>query len=55
MVKPRVLILTGYGINCEEETAFAFETAGSVAKIIHVNDLIENSSILDEFQIFIFP
>jgi len=55
MVKPRVIVLTGYGINCEEETAFAFETAGSVSKIIHVNDLIENSAMLDEFQVLVFP
>jgi phosphoribosylformylglycinamidine synthase len=55
MTKPRVIVLTGYGINCEEETAFAFETAGSAVKIIHINDLIENRAMLDEFQVLVFP
>jgi phosphoribosylformylglycinamidine synthase len=55
MAKPETLVLTGYGINCEEETAFAFNTAGSSVRIIHINDLIENSKILDEYQILVFP
>jgi len=55
MTKPATLVLTGYGINCEEETAFAFNTAGSSSKIIHINDLIENKNILNEFQILVFP
>ncbi len=55
MAKPATLVLTGYGINCEEETAFAFNTAGSSSEIVHINDLIENSKILDDFQILVFP
>lgn len=55
MAKPQTLVLTGYGINCEEETAFAFEIAGSETRIIHINDLIENSSLLDEYQVLVFP
>ncbi len=55
MAKPATLVLTGYGINCEEETAFAFEIAGSDAKIIHINDLIENRRMLDDFQVLVFP
>jgi phosphoribosylformylglycinamidine synthase len=55
MTAPRVLVLTGYGINCEEETAHAFERAGAVAQIVHINDLIENPARLDAVQIFSFP
>lgn len=55
MAKPETLILTGYGINCEEETAFAFMTAGSSVRIIHINDLIDNKSLLDNYQILVFP
>lgn len=55
MVKPQTLVLTGYGINCEEETAFAFEKAGSGARIIHINDLIENRKLLDDYQVLVFP
>ncbi len=55
MAIPRVCVLTGYGINCDEETRFAFEIAGADARIIHINDIIENRSMLHDFQIFAFP
>lgn len=51
----KALVLTGYGINCEEETAFSFKKAGAQSEIIHINDLIENPLRLKEFQIFAFP
>jgi phosphoribosylformylglycinamidine synthase I len=53
--KPKVIILSGYGLNCEEETKFAFETAGGIADIVHINDLIAEPGILSEYQILVFP
>ncbi len=55
MRKPRVLLLAGYGINCEEETAFAFRYAGAEADIIHINDIIAEKDILNSYQILVFP
>src|SRR3989338_2685742 len=55
MVKPKVLILSGYGINCEEETAFAFRKAGASSEIVHINDLIEKNRLLRNYQILVFP
>ncbi|MBN2158263.1 MAG: phosphoribosylformylglycinamidine synthase subunit PurQ [Spirochaetes bacterium] len=55
MAKPRVLVLAGYGINCDDETAFAFRMAGADADIVHINDLIENRSMIDRYQVFSFP
>jgi phosphoribosylformylglycinamidine synthase len=55
MARPGVLVLTGYGINCEEETAFGFDYAGGDSSIVHINDLIERPGILDEHQVFVFP
>ncbi len=55
MAVPNVIVLTGYGINCDDETRFAFEKAGGHADIIHVNDIIDNPSIMDRYQIFSFP
>lgn len=55
MAKPKVLIITGYGINCDEETKFAFEKAGADSEIIHVNDLIEQKDLLSDAQILVFP
>ena len=53
--KPKALILSGYGLNCEEETKFAFDSAGGVAEIVHINDLIENKKLLKKFQILAVP
>jgi len=55
MTKPKVLILTGYGINCEEETAFAFDLAGAKSEIVHINDLISGDKNLINYQILTFP
>lgn len=51
----KTIVVTGYGVNCEEETAFAFEKAGAEAKIVHVNDLIEKPKQLSDYQILVFP
>ena len=51
----KALILSGYGINCEDETLNAFKTAGIKGSIIHVNDLIENPKKLKNFQILALP
>jgi len=51
MAKPRILILRAPGTNCDQETAFAFETAGGDAEFVHINQLIESPSLLKDFQI----
>ena len=53
--KPKIIILSGYGLNCEEETKFAFETVGGSADIVHINDLIEKPKMLSQYQILVFP
>jgi phosphoribosylformylglycinamidine synthase len=55
MAQPKALVLTGYGINCDEETKFAFEKAGAKAEIVHINDLIDGHKKLADYQIFAFP
>lgn len=55
MANPRVLVLIGYGINCDEETRFAFERTGARADLVHINDLIETPKRLDDYQIVAFP
>ncbi|MBI3638125.1 phosphoribosylformylglycinamidine synthase subunit PurQ [Candidatus Wolfebacteria bacterium] len=54
-MKPNVLIFSGYGLNCEEETKFAFELAGAKADIVHINDLIEKPKQLKNYQILAIP
>ncbi|MBI2634301.1 phosphoribosylformylglycinamidine synthase I [Candidatus Peregrinibacteria bacterium] len=55
MVKPKVIVITGYGINSEEETAKSFEKAGAAAEIVHINDLIGNPKKINNYQILAFP
>ena len=55
MVNPKVLILSGYGINCEEEMAYAFEKYGASAELVHVNDLIDGLKKFDDYQILGIP
>ena len=52
--KVKVLILTGFGLNCEKETALAFEKAGAAADKIHINDVIENKKLLKKYKILAF-
>lgn len=55
MIKPNVIVLSGYGLNCEEETKFAFELAGAKADIVHINDLIDGLHNLSDYQIMAIP
>lgn len=48
------LVLTGYGLNCDHETAYALELAGAKAQRVHINALIDGSVSLDSFQIMAF-
>ena len=54
-MKPNVLILRAPGTNCDFETAYAFEQAGAIAERVHVNRVLENPSLLAQFQILCFP
>lgn len=48
------LVLTGYGLNCDHETAYALELAGAHAQRVHINELIEGAISLENFQIMAF-
>ena len=51
----KVIILSGFGVNCEQETAFAFEICGAKTEILHITDLIEKPKKILDFQILVFP
>lgn len=55
MKKSSAIVLAGYGLNCEDETKFAFDTAGVRADIVHINDLIAQKGILKRYQILAIP
>ena len=50
----KVLVITGFGLNCERETAAACKAAGAVPEQIHLNDLIAGKHKLDEYQFLTF-
>lgn len=53
--KPRAIVLSGYGLNCEEETKLAFELAGAEADIVHISDLVADKRRLGKYQIMAIP
>ena len=50
-VQPKALILEAPGINCNMETAFAFEQAGALAEQVHITQLDSGERKLDNYQI----
>ena len=55
MAKPLVLVLRTAGVNCELETAHAWEQAGAQATIIHLNELTASPGKLGDCQILTIP
>lgn len=51
----KVMILSGEGINCEQETALAFERSGALADIVHVREWVNNPNLISNYQILAFP
>ncbi len=49
--KVKALIITGFGLNCEAETAHAFALAGADAEQVHLSDLLDGRRSMDEFHI----
>lgn len=54
MSRIKALILTGYGLNCDYETAYCLEMAGAQAHRVHINALIDGSVRLDGYKIMAF-
>src|SRR3989338_3943741 len=55
MKKVNVLVFSGYGLNCEEETQYGFQLAGGRADIVHINDVIDGKAKLSDYHILAFP
>jgi phosphoribosylformylglycinamidine synthase len=55
MAQPKVIVLRTAGTNCDKETAFAFETAGGRAELVHINELARREKDLADYQILAIP
>ena len=53
--KPKSLVLFGNGINCEQETAYANRLAGFKADLMHIDEMMENPSIIHRYSFINFP
>lgn len=53
--KPKVCVLRTAGTNCDKETAFAFEEAGALPQLVHINKFICGQEKLADYQILAFP
>ena len=54
-MRPRVAVLSGFGVNCESETMAAFEMAGASAERVHVNRLVSGEHDLVDFHVMAVP
>jgi phosphoribosylformylglycinamidine synthase subunit PurQ / glutaminase len=48
------LVLYGYGLNCDHESAYAFALAGARPERAHINALIAGGVRIENFQIMVF-
>ncbi len=55
MLRPKFLVLSGEGINCERETAQAFEAVSATAQIVHLSEVIKKPKMIFDFQGLVFP
>ncbi len=50
------LVLTGFGINCEQECLWALELAGAKkAEIVHISQILEGEKKLSDYHFIVFP
>ena len=55
MADVKAIVLRAAGINCDMETEYALEMAGAKAQRVHINRIIKDKTLLDEFQIIVIP
>ena len=55
MPQPRVLILRAPGTNCDAEAAHAFSLVGGRIDSLHINRLLEQPSLYNQYQILCLP
>ncbi len=49
-----VLIITGYGLNCEAESKYAWELAGAQPEFMHFSDLLARPARLHDYAALMF-
>ena len=52
---PRALVLRAPGTNCDRESVLALELAGASPEVLHVERLVQDSSVIDDFALLVLP
>ncbi|MEP0845109.1 MAG: phosphoribosylformylglycinamidine synthase subunit PurQ, partial [Phycisphaerae bacterium] len=55
MSRPKVMVLRTAGTNCDQETVFAWQQAGAAPERVHVRELMDSPSLLDDYAILTIP
>ena len=55
MKQVKAIVLRAAGINCDMETEYALELAGAKAERVHINRIIEDKNVLDQYHILVVP
>ncbi len=56
MAQVKTLVVTGYGVNCEIESAYAATQAGAdIADIVYFSDLVAGRANIPDYNFLIFP
>jgi len=55
MRQVRALVVAGFGINCEEETAAAYRLAGAEADIAHLNSILHGTCSIHDYDVLTLP
>jgi phosphoribosylformylglycinamidine synthase subunit PurQ / glutaminase len=54
-IPDKALIMSGFGINSEMETAEVLSRAGMSSDIVHINDLIDGRKRMADYRLLVFP
>ena len=55
MIMVKALVVTGFGINCEEEMAAAYRLLDAEVTILHLNELFRERDSIHRYDILNFP
>jgi phosphoribosylformylglycinamidine synthase subunit PurQ / glutaminase len=51
----RVIVIRTAGTNCDRETVYAFQLAGALADLVHINQIVRGRIKLNNYQILAIP
>lgn len=53
--KPKAIVVSGDGVNCESETVYGLKLADFDAGSVHISSLLKNPHLLDQASLLVLP